>query len=252
MGLLAYSCVSAPPPATQPPAPRDEAAELFGRGLAARDAGDLDGALDLLEQATAAAPDTLRYGAEYRQAVIAAKAYDRALAFFEALAAEHPDSAAVRLQWGYAYVDKIPDAGAVTAVILANNALEHFTEALDRQESWLALYTRGNSYVFWPPIFKRTQLGIDDLERAVEISDAAAPDAPAYQAHAYAALGDGHWRLGEHDAARAAWRRGLAYFPGTPYLEERLGLDDAGVDAFIAAKYQIGQRVDTSLREIFP
>jgi tetratricopeptide (TPR) repeat protein len=249
--LLLSGCASAPPPS--PPAPEHtEAARLFTDGLAAREAGDLPAAIDLLERASAAEPETLRYGAEYRQTAIAARACDRSISFFEALATEHPGSAAVRLQWGYAYVDKIPDAGAVTGVILANHALERFTEAIEREESWLALYTRGNSYVFWPPVFNRTRLGIEDLERAIGLSEGDGRAAPTYHAHAYAALGDGRWRRGEHEAAREAWRRGLERIPGTGYLEQRLALDDPGVDAFIAEAYQVGRRVDTSLREIFP
>lgn len=126
----------------------DRAEELFASGLAAAEAGDFAAALDRLETAAAARPESLRYGAEYRQAAIAAEEYDRAIAFFETLAARHPDSAAVRLNWGYAYVDKIPAAGAVTGVILANTALTHFTEALERDETWLGRYTRGNSYIY--------------------------------------------------------------------------------------------------------
>lgn len=230
------------------PAAPAAAAELFEAGLAARAAGDLETALDRLEGAAAAAPDDLHYGAEYRQAAIALAQYDRSIAFFESLAAEHPDAPAVRLNWGYAYVDKIPAAGAVTQVILANTALTHFTEAIERDPSWLALYTRGNSYIYWPAIFGRTKPGIADLEQAVAMAEAGAPK--PYQAYAYAALGDGWWRLAELDRAREVWRRGLARHPGTVYLEERLALDDEGLDAYLKAHYAIGNRVETDLREL--
>lgn len=231
------------------PVPAPDASELFAAGVAAAEAGDLAAALDHLESATAEAPEDLRYGAEYRQVAIAAEEYDRAIAFFERLAAEHPDSAAVRLNWGYAYVDKIPDAGAVTQVILANTALTRFTEAIEREPSWLALYTRGNSYVYWPAIFGRTKLGIADLERAVAMAEAAEPK--PYHAYAYAALGDAWWRLEELERAREVWRRGLARFPGTAYLEARAGRQREELDAYLEAHYEIGKRVETDLREIW-
>lgn len=235
------------------PAAEPVAAELFASGMAAAEAGDLATALEELERAAAAAPEELRYSAEYRQVAIELEEYDRAIAFFEELASEHPDSAAVRLNWGYAYVDKIPTAGAVTQVILANTALDRFTEAIEREESWLALYTRGNSYVYWPPVFGRTDLAIADLERAVALSEEG--EAEPYHVHAYVALGDAWWRKDDLERAREVWRRGLERFPGAEPLEERLELDAApdgeALDRFLEAHYQVGQRVDTSLRELW-
>jgi tetratricopeptide (TPR) repeat protein len=224
-------------------------AQLFDSGMAAVDAGETDRALALLERAAAAEPNNLRYGAEYRQAAIAAEEYNRAIALFEALAEEHPDSADVRLNWGYAYVDKIPAAGAVTQVILANTALTHFTEALEREETWLGLYTRGNSYAYWPAIFGRAKLGIADLERAVAMAEEREPK--AYHAHAYAALGDCWWRLSDLERARQVWREGLERLPETPYLEERLALDDQELNAYLKEHYAIGKRVETDLRELW-
>lgn len=271
--LLVAACATAPsepsaPPAESTPAEtpgaetpgadlagaRASGAEgLFHQGLSSAEAGDLLGALAFLERATAGAPDELRYGAEYRQVAIRAEAYERSIDFFESLAREHPESAAVRLQWGYAYVDKIPAAGAVTAVILANTALTHFTEAIEREETWLALYTRGNSYVYWPPIFGRTELGIADLEKAVAMSEEL-DEAPAFHAHAYAALGDAYWRLEDLETAAEVWRRGLERLPGTESLSERLSrleLGGGALDEYLGAHYEIGQRVDTSLRELW-
>lgn len=209
-----------------------------------------DGHLDALEQRVAESPDDLLAGADYRQAVIEAEEYDRAIAFFEELAAEHPDSHATLLNRGYAYVDKIPAAGAVTQVILADKALRHFTAALEVEESWLALYTRGNSYVYWPAIFGRTRLGIADLEKAVERSEELGDDAPLHHAHAYAALGDAHWRLDDLESAREWWQRGQERFPDSEDLGRRLELEGDALDELLDAHYAIGGRVDTSLDEL--
>jgi tetratricopeptide (TPR) repeat protein len=155
------------------------------------------------------------------------------------------------MNWGYALVDKIPAAGAVTQVILADKALRRFSEAIDIDETWLALYTRGNSYVYWPAIFGRTKLGIADLDKAVELSASLDDAAPAYHAHAYAALGDGYWRLGDLETAHEWWRKGLRRFPDDPELAERLMLEGGDLDAYLDAHYAIGSRVDTSLDELW-
>lgn len=245
LALLAGGCVSAPPAPGPPPGP---GADAYRRAVATA-ATDPQGALPLFEDALRAAPDDLRYGAEYRQAVIAAGAYDRAIDLFAALVAEHPDDADLRLNQGFAYVDKIPAAGSVTAVILANKAIETFTAALALRETWLGLYSRGNAYVYWPPVFHRTKLGIADLERAIELA-AKGPPRP-YQARAWAALGDAYWRLDDLETARRTWREGLERYPGTPYLEHRLALDEDALRDFLDRHYQVGSRVDTSLREIW-
>ncbi len=242
--LWAAACASAPPAPAPPPAP---GADAYRRAVAAA-ATDPQAALPLFEEALRAAPDELRYGADYRQAVIAAGAYDRAIDFFAGLVAEHPDAADLRLNQGFAYVDKIPAAGSVTAVILANKAIEAFTASLAIRETWLGLYSRGNAYVYWPPIFHRTKLGIADLERAIELAGNG-PPAP-YEARAWAALGDAYWRLGDLATARATWRQGLERYPGTPYLERRLALDEGALRDFLGTHYQVGSRVDTSLHEL--
>lgn len=226
-------------------------AEDFAAGMAAVEAGDLATAVDRLEGAVRAEPENLRYGAEYRQAVIATREYDRALALFEELAKANPGSAAVHLNWGYAYVDKIPDAGAVTQVILANTALQRFSDSLDIEETWLGLYTRGNSYVYWPVVFGRAQLGIADLEKAISWSREMGDEAPAYHSHAYAAIGDAHWRLGDKEAARSWWEQGAERFPGSERIQARAGRDDEAVEELLKAHYAIGERVHTDLRELW-
>lgn len=224
------------------------AATEFRRALDAVAHQDLATALDLFETALTAAPDDLEIGAEYRQAAIAAEAYDRAIELFEELVAAHPEAGNARLNLGYAFVDKIPVAGAVTQVILANTALTHFTAALEVEENWLRLYTRGNSYLYWPAIFGRTRLGLTDLEKAVALS-LELPER-SYHAYAHAALGDGHWRLGDVEAARRAWRRGQEQFPQDRRLAERLAFDDAALDAYLEHYFATENRVETDLRQL--
>ena len=129
-------------------------------------------ALPLFESALNADPDNLMASNEYRKAVIRAKEYDRAIDFYDKLTAAHPQAAFAWLNYGYTYVDKIPDAGSITQVILANSALTNFSKSIEIKKSWIALYTRGNSYLYWPKIFGRAPLGVADLEAAVAIARA--------------------------------------------------------------------------------
>lgn len=241
----AVAATLAAAPAVASPSP----AELFADGLAAAEAGDYASALDKLEAALAAEPNNLRYGAEYRQAAIAAEAYDRSIDFFEALVEAHPDAANAFLNFGYAYVDKIPAAGAITQVILANTALGHFSTALELEETWLGRYTRGNSYLYWPAIFGRTSKGIADLERAIEMAEDL--KSRPYHARAWVSLGDGYWRLDKVDRSREVWRQGLKRYPGNEELEARLALGDEELDAFLEAHFATDRRVETHLREIW-
>jgi tetratricopeptide (TPR) repeat protein len=212
-------------------------------------AADLPVALPQLEAAVAADPENLRAASEYRMAVIKAGEHDRALEFFEKLVADHPQAANAWLNFGYAYVDKIPAAGSVTRVILANNALTQFSKSIELRESWLALYTRGNSYLYWPKVFGRAPLGVADLEKAVEIARKE-PKKKRVYARSFVALGDGYWKTDQTGKAKAAWQEGLKLFPGEPQLQARLDRLAQGAEAlasYIEDQLDPNQRVDTNL-----
>jgi tetratricopeptide (TPR) repeat protein len=256
VGALAAAFVvpaaSAMPPApVAPVAPRAGAAPAaaFAAGERALAAGDLPAALDRLEAALAADPDDLRYASEYRHAAIRAGTYDRALDFFDKLVTAHPDSAYAWLNYGYAYVDKMPAAGAITQVILANDALKKFSRSLELKETWLALYTRGNSYLYWPKIFGKGPLAVADLERAVAISKT--EPKRVYQVHAWAALGDAYWRTDQPQRARATWAEGARLFPDSEKLKARLARDGDDLEGYLADQLDRTKRVDTDLHEMW-
>lgn len=241
----------------------DEAVALHRQGLEAQAAGDLDGAIELLQQATARAPNDLLIGTDYRQAVIARaetldtkrgqvkKAYERCVKFFAALAKAYPDAPNAHLNYGFSMVDKIPAEGAITRVILANDSLTEFGKALELDPSWLGYYSRGHAYLFWPPIFGRVEMGIADLERAVAIAKEAGDHQP-YYARAWAALGDGFWRLDNVEQARQVWQQAAAVYPDDAELQARLEREDrAKLDAYLETHYDTGVRVGTHLHEIY-
>ena len=202
-----------------------------------------------LEEALSAAPDDLKAGNDYRMAIIPANAYDRAIAFFQKLVTANPNAANAHLNYGFAYVDKIPAAGAITQVILANNALGEFTKSLEIKPSWIGLYTRGNSYLFWPRIFNRTNLGLADLNEALKMQKADSKR-PHY-VRVYVALGDGHWKNDDFVAAANVWRDGLVQYPDNAALKARLSKQGDDLKALIEAGYDPAKRVDTSLQDLW-
>lgn len=212
-------------------------------------AEDLATALAALEAQLASNPDNLRLASKYRQSVIQAGEYDRALKFFEQLVADHPNSANAHLNFGFAYVDKIPVAGSMTQAILANNALNEFTKSLELQATWLAYYTRGNSYLYWPQIFGRAALGVADLEEATKIQKA--EKNRGYHVRTYLALGDGYWKMDDLDKAKQVWAEGRKQFPDDRRLQERLSKEGDDLKAVIDETYDITRRVDTSLEELW-
>ena len=194
-------------------------------------------------------PDNLQLGARYRQAAIQAAQYDRCIEFYQKLIELRPDASNVRLNFGFAYVDKIPAAGSITQVILANNALTEFTKSLEIKPSWLGYYTRGNSYLFWPRIFGRTALGIKDLEEAMKIQQAEAKR--PYHVRTYVALGDGYWKMDELDKAKSVWTEGLKQFPGHAGLQARLSKQGDELTSIMDEAYDPNLRIDTSLEELW-
>ncbi|HVT60584.1 MAG TPA: tetratricopeptide repeat protein [Thermoanaerobaculia bacterium] len=227
------------------------AASPFEDGVKALAAGDAQGALRQMEAAVAGEPENVRYVSEYRQAVIKTGSYDRAIDFFEKLVKDHPESANAWLNYGYAYVDKIPAAGAITQVILANNALTRFSRSIEIKPTWLALYTRGNSYLYWPKIFGRAPLGVADLERALAMSK----NEPkrVYHVHAYVALGDAYVKTDQPEKARAIWQEGAGakLFPDEPQLKARLARQGEELESYINDQLDPNKRVDTNLREVW-
>ncbi len=222
----------------------------YNAAVAAVSSGNVEASLGHFEAALQADPDNLRYGNDYRQAVIREKAYDRSIAFFEKLVADHPDAANAFLNFGFAYVDKIPDSGAITQVLNANTALTYFTKSIELKPTWIGYYTRGNSYLFWPKIFNRTQLGIDDLKVALKMMHEQGPKLGVY-VRTYVALGDGYWKMDDPKQARKLWQQGLEEFPDSEALKKRLAATEQELGSIVSVSYDPNVRVNTDLSELW-
>jgi tetratricopeptide (TPR) repeat protein len=197
-----------------------------------------------------AEPDSALRASEYRQTVIRCGDHERAAAFFAALAAARPSSANLALNHGLALVDAIPTAGAIGRVLLADRAVEQFSRAIDLEASWLALFTRGNAYLYWPKVFGRLPLAVADLERAAALARSGEPR--TYMARGWVALGDAYWKAARPERALETWREGLALFPGNPRLAARLAAEGEALAALIESELDPAKRVDTDLSVMEP
>jgi tetratricopeptide (TPR) repeat protein len=234
--------------------------ESFDKAEQALASKDYPSAISLLENAVRSDPDSLRNASEYRQAIlrqtIAAHPkeglpadFDKEIAFFEKLVADHPTSSNAYLNYGFAYVDKIAAAGSITQVIMANTALTQFTKSIELKPTWIALYTRGNSYLYWPKIFARAGLGVADLERAFAMQKA--EPKKSYHVRVYISLGDGYWKTENLEKAKAIWKEGVAQFPDSQALKDRLSKQGDDLDTYINNVLDPGKRVDTDLKELW-
>jgi tetratricopeptide (TPR) repeat protein len=206
--------------------------------------------LAALEQAVAAQPENLRLAADYRQAIIRIADFDRSIRFFDQLA-ERSRGPNVHISLALAYVDKVPTAGDIRRLYLGRDAINALTKAIERQPSVLAYYMRGLINLYYNRfIFHRIPRGIADLEKARSMVTSATPDALVRRV--YAALGDGHFKLGETSQAHDAWATGLARFPDDPTLRLRLAKQGRELYYLVTDALDPGTRVDTSLIGLLP
>ncbi|MEZ5400193.1 MAG: hypothetical protein R2729_11035 [Bryobacteraceae bacterium] len=232
----------------------------FEQAVQASKSGNYDAAFGHYEAALRADPDNIQYGSEYRQAVLRwAKSthpkegkpedFDRIQKFFGELSEANPKAANTHLNYGFTYVDKIPASGSITQVLMANSALTQFTKSIEAKPSWIALYTRGNSYLYWPKIFNRAQMGVDDLESAYKMQQS--QPLKSFHVRVYISLGDGYWKTDRIEQAREIWKEGLKKYPGNKALSDRLAREGDELKAYIDDQLDPSQRVDTDLHEIW-
>ncbi len=246
---------------TLSPAAAATADESYAKAAQAMASKDFNGAIPLLQAAVEGDPESLRNASELRQAVVkmsmaahpktegAVADFDNEISFFEKLVAAHPNSSNAYLNFGFSYVDKIPAAGAITQVILANTALTQFSKSIELKPTWIALYTRGNSYLYWPKVFGRASLGVSDLEKAYAMQKA--DSKKSYHVRVYISLGDGYWKTDQMDKATAMWKEGLAAFPNSQPLKDRLARQGDDLATYINNVLDPNKRVDTDLRELW-
>ena len=124
-----------------------------------------------------------------------------------------------------------------------------FTKSIEAKQTWIALYTRGNSYLFWPKIFGRAPLGVSDLEAAYKMQQG--QPLKSFHVRVYISLGDGYWKVDNLEKAKAIWQEGAKRFPDSKPLKERLAREGEELKNYIDDQLDPNKRVDTDLREIW-
>jgi tetratricopeptide (TPR) repeat protein len=207
--------------------------------------------LDGFEARLLQEPGNLRVAAEYRQLVIETGRYDRSIKLFERLARDSRGGANRFLNLALANVDKVPVSGSVRRALLGRDALDALTRAIAIEPTDLAYLIRGLVNLYYDQfVFHRTDKAVADLEVARKL--ASVHPQVAYMPRILVALGDGYWRLRQHDKARDIWREGLVAWPDTDGFRVRLNAADAEIPDIIERALDAGVRVDTTLRELFP
>lgn len=216
-------------------------------------AGQAGGAPTLAgyEQSLSSDPENLRVAADYRQMAIAAKDFDRPIDFLEKLSKRAGAGPNVFLSLALAYVDKVPTSGEIRRLYLGRDAMNAATRSIERKPTPFAYYVRGQINLYYNTlIFKRVPRGIEDLKKALELTDDHTP--PVVMSRIYTALGDGYWRIDDRPHARDVWQTGAARIPGDRELARRLEGDAETVRWVVIDALSASTRVDTSLRGVVP
>jgi len=138
-------------------------------------------------------------------------------------AADNPDSAEIPALMGEALLQSIsPDMEMNQKGILAMGADQQFDVALKADpNNWEANYYKAASLSHWPPGLNKgdeVQQRFNDL---IDTQEKATTPQPEY-VRSYVVYGDYYQTIGNADAAKAVWQRGLALFPNDPALTKRL------------------------------
>ena len=128
-----------------------------------------------------------------------------------------PTSSNAHLNYGFAYVDKIPAAGSITQVILANNALGEFTKS-HRPEADLdrALYARQQLSVLAADL-QRARSSASPISRRLKMQKA--EPKRSYHVRVYVSLGDGYWKTGRIREGQGDLERRARAVPQQPGAE---------------------------------
>jgi tetratricopeptide (TPR) repeat protein len=181
--------------------------------------------------------------------------HERSVKFFQSLLAKDPKNQRVRMELACALVDKIPTCGGMAAVVskgtLARKSLDQLDAYLkDEPDSWLGRYTRGMNHLHWPRALLHSSDAAKDFQRCVELQEKAAGKNPMkpFQLRAYVCLGDAHTKDKQYKKARAAWERGLKYFPDAKELKNRLAIkEDGALLKYVETQRSLEHPIDTDL-----
>ncbi len=236
------------------PTPREKAESTEERLVPALDPVELEALLSRFETELRKDPANHAAAHLYRRRSADHGRHDRAIRFFRELVDRDPDALWPRMELSVAYVDKLPTCGGLAAIVckgtLARRSLDQLDAVIARHgDLWAPRYARGMNHLHWPRALRHTPRAIEDFEHCRRVGQAQRNDVgrePSYQVRTYILLGDAHAKNGSPTEARRAWREGLAAFPDSRELEDRLALrDDDALTEFVNQRRSLEQPIDT-------
>jgi len=150
---------------------------------------------------------------------------DALVAEFEARVERDPTNPDLRVELGGAYLQKIFELGTSGPMtgVWATKADKAFDSALELDsQHWDARFDKAVSLSFWPPIFGKQKEAIHHFEKLVD-QQAVQTQEPKF-ASTHLLLGNMYQQAGDMGKAVAAWKVGLAQFPGNEALQKQLAL----------------------------
>ena len=235
---------------------RRSAPDLPEPHLLALDPGELDELLSAFESGLRRDPSNHAMAHLYRRRCADYGRHDRSIRFFRNLVENDPDRRWARMELSVAYVDKIPTCGGIAAIVckgtLARRSLDQLDEVIATHDDlWRAHYARGMNHLHWPRALRHTPAAIEDFEHCLRIQRAelrATGRSRPYHARTYILLGDAQAKNGSYGEARRVWREGLAAFPDSQELRDRVALrGDAALSEWVRERRSLEQPIDTDL-----
>jgi len=146
---------------------------------------------------------------------------EEVLAHFKARAEAAPDDAHAQYRYGaylIAGIESKPMAKQGQLAMLADKQFDR-TLAID-DKHWAARFMKATSLSFWPKITGKHAEALRHFEILADQQEQVAPQ--PHFAETYLFLGNMHLENGDRDKARAAYERGLRWFPDREDLERQL------------------------------
>ena len=225
------------------------------RTLPELDPDQLNAVLTEVEAVLRANPSNHAAGYLYRKRCAEHSRHGRSIRFFQELVEHDPEDVWARIELSVAYVDKIPTCGGIAAIVckgtLARRSLDQLDEVIENHtDLWEAFYARGMNHLHWPRALRHSADAVLDFSRSLEIQQAeqrASGRSKPYYERTYILLGDAQAKNRSYEKARRVWRDGLALFPQSNDLQERLAVqEDEALLAHVEARRSLEQPIDTN------
>lgn len=149
---------------------------------------------------------------------------DALVAEFEKRAELDPNDPDAQVELGSAYLQKLFTVGSGPEQgTWANKADKAFDAALALDSNhWDARFSKAVSLSFWPPVFGKQKDAIRNFETLIEQQSSSSSKDPRF-AQTHLLLGNLYQQSGNAAKANETWAAGLALYPDSAALKEKLG-----------------------------